>query len=64
LELLKGERDFKFEKGIIYKLLSFAENDILFELTTKQQFQKQKAWVKRSSKKEKNNPCIFETNMI
>ncbi|MGO4950362.1 hypothetical protein [Paenibacillus sp. DRB1-1] len=41
------------EKGIIYKLLSFAENDILFELTTKQQFQKRKAWVKRSSKKEK-----------
>jgi hypothetical protein len=34
-------------------LLSFAENDILIELTTKQQFQKQKAWVKRSSKKEK-----------
>ncbi|MCP3781719.1 hypothetical protein NLX74_25540 [Paenibacillus sp. MZ03-122A] len=45
----------RLKKGIIYKLLSIAENDILFELTTKQQFQKRKAWVKMILKKEKNS---------
>ncbi|MBP1312780.1 hypothetical protein JOD82_005939 [Paenibacillus sp. 1182] len=37
---------FFLKKRYFYKLLSLAENDILFELTTKQQFQKRKAWVK------------------